>query len=144
MTEQNNGWTLIALKEHFEDMFKSHDKRHDDWDKHRIELRDLMKQALETVEKSLNEYKGISNEWRGTVNDVITTRPDRNEMNAAIEKVDASVKLALAAIAKLNQATEREEGAKASGVDLRVAFFGAITTAGVLAAIFFGAWALFH
>jgi hypothetical protein len=114
----------VSLKEHFDSWITGHDRRHDELESHRLELRDLLQRALDGVAESLKEYKTSSNEWRGTLNDVIAGRPDRNELIAVQDKFNASLGTLQRTVDELRSANLLQTGAKERGVDMRTAVLG--------------------
>lgn len=124
----------VSLKEHFESLLDSHEQRHVDLENHRVELRDLLQRALDGVADALKEYKSASNEWRGTLNDMIQRHPDRNELVAVREKLETEISVAVnqgaTAFATIGQKVDElrssdllQAGAKERGSDFTKWFF---------------------
>lgn len=105
-------------------------------DEERFRSRDL---AAEEIAKSLREFKVLSNEWRGALADLGSTKADaatvatvRDLMEKKIDTVtyDARHQQLVDQIAILSDAQSQSKGA-------RQALFAAVTVVGILAGIAF-------
>jgi hypothetical protein len=128
----------VSLREHLETLLKAEAKRNDDRAK---AAEAALTTAFTTAKEALLEAKAAAekladkqNEWRGSINDVITTRLSREEHEASRKPLSDKLDDAIARIGKI-------EG---RGVGMSTIVGSSLTVLALLALLVFGVLSQIH
>src|SRR6267154_960411 len=134
----DNSSNEVSLRDHFEALLKAEAKRNDD----RANAAEIaLMTASTTAKEALSEAKWTAekmadkqNEWRGSINDVITTRISREEHEASRKPLSDKLDDAIARIGKI-------EG---RGVGMSTIVSSSLTVLALLAVLVFGVLSQIH
>jgi chromosome segregation ATPase len=118
LIERRKGWSTETLKEHLCELRKADHRFDKERDRRyyseRKSDRRRMDAFLASNEKALNllaeqqkEYKTASNEWRGTLNDLVTRMMTRTEVEGTLTSINAKLDQTFSSI---NQKIDRQHG----------------------------------
>ena len=128
----------VSLREHLETLPKAEAKRNDDRAKAGemalITAYTAAKEALAESKAAADKVADKQNEWRGSINDVITTRISREEHEAARKPLSDKLDDAIARIGKI-------EG---RGVGMSTIVSSSLTVLALLALLVFGVLSQIH
>jgi len=134
----DNSSNEVSLRDYLEGLLKAEAKRNDD----RAKAAEMaLTSAYTTAKEALTESKAAAdkvadkqNEWRGSINDVITTRMSREEHEASRRPLSDKLDDAIARIGKI-------EG---RGVGMSTIVSSSLTVLALLAMLVFGVLSQIH
>ena len=134
----DNSSNEVPLRDHFEALLKAEAKRNDD----RANAAEIAlmtasttaKEALAEAKMTADKMADKQNEWRGSINDVITTRISREEHEASRMPLSDKLDDAIARIGKI-------EG---RGVGMSTIVSSSLTVLALLALLVFGVLSQIH
>ena len=128
----------VSLRDHLEALLKAEAKRSDDRAKAAeaalITAFTTAKEALSEAKTAAEKLADKQNEWRGSINDVITTRISREEHEASRKPLSDKLDDAIARIGKI-------EG---RGVGMSTIVSSSLTVLALLALLVFGVLSQIH
>jgi len=113
----------ISLRDYVESLFTNHKAEHAALESHRIELRDLLSRALDSVATALSEYKTSANEWRATLTDRDARFVDKVELRSSFDKLDTALNVLGLRVDELRETAFMQAGSKETGIDVRTVMF---------------------
>jgi hypothetical protein len=134
----DNSSNEVSLRDHIEALIKAEAKRTDERAKAAetalITASTTAKEALSEAKWAADKMADKQNEWRGSINDVITTRISRDEHEASRKPLSDKLDDAIARIGKI-------EG---RGVGMSTIISSSLTVLALLALLVFGVLSQIH
>ena len=128
----------VSLRDHLEALLKAEAKRNDDRAKAAeaalITAFTTAKEALSEAKTAAEKLADKQNEWRGSINDVITTRISREEHEASRKPLSDKLDDAIARIGKIED----------RGVGMSTIVSSSLTVLALLALLVFGVLSQIH